>query len=133
MKVFLGGTCNGSTWRDELIPRLKIDYFNPVVTDWTPQCQAEELRQRETCDYALYTIISQMRGIYSIAEVVDDSNKRPNKTILCLLMDGFDEHQINSLYPLAGMVARNGAVVVYSLEAAAFWLNHTHISHHVAR
>ena len=30
-KVFLGGTCNNSTWRDELIPQLKIDYFNPVV------------------------------------------------------------------------------------------------------
>ena len=32
-KVFLGGTCNESTWRDELIKKLKIDYFNPVVDD----------------------------------------------------------------------------------------------------
>ena len=44
-KVFLGGTCNESTWRVELIPLLKIDYFNPVVEDWTPECQAEEERQ----------------------------------------------------------------------------------------
>ena len=34
-KVFLGGTCNNSTWREELIPQLKIDYYNPVVKDWT--------------------------------------------------------------------------------------------------
>lgn len=34
MKVFLGGTCNESTWREKLIPMLKIDYFNPVVKDW---------------------------------------------------------------------------------------------------
>ena len=46
MKVFLGGTCAGSTWRDELIPQLKIDYFNPVVADWTPECRAEEIRQK---------------------------------------------------------------------------------------
>lgn len=31
MKVFLGGTCNNSTWREELKPLLKIDYFDPVV------------------------------------------------------------------------------------------------------
>ncbi len=32
-KVFLGGTCNGSLWRDALIKKLNIDYFNPVVPD----------------------------------------------------------------------------------------------------
>ena len=34
-KVFLGGTCNDSLWREELIKKLEIDYFNPVVDDWT--------------------------------------------------------------------------------------------------
>ena len=41
IKVFLGGTCNESTWRDEIIPLLEeagIDYFNPVVEDWTEDC-----------------------------------------------------------------------------------------------
>lgn len=40
-KIFLGGTCAGTTWRNELIPILDkflIKYFNPVVDDWTPQC-----------------------------------------------------------------------------------------------
>lgn len=43
MKIFLGGTCCETTWRDELIPYLEkanIEYFNPVVKDWTPECQA---------------------------------------------------------------------------------------------
>ena len=40
--VFLGGTCNNSTWRDKLIPLLKIDYFNPVVEDWTEEAQQIE-------------------------------------------------------------------------------------------
>ncbi len=31
MKVFLGGTVSDSKWRDYLIPKLEIEYFNPVV------------------------------------------------------------------------------------------------------
>ena len=84
-KVFLGGTCAESTWREELIPLLKINYFNPVVEDWTPECMEEELRQRDTCDYCLYVITPRMLGVYSIAEVIDDSNKRPKKTIFAVI------------------------------------------------
>ena len=90
-KVFLGGTCNESTWRDRLIEMLEIDYFNPVVDDWTEECYQEELRQREICDYCLYVITPRMKGVYSIAEVVDDSNKRPEKTIFCLLTADVDD------------------------------------------
>ena len=36
-KVFLGGTCNGSKWRNELIPSLNVDYFDPVVEDWNEE------------------------------------------------------------------------------------------------
>ena len=42
-----------------------------------------------------------MKGSYSIAEVIDDSNKRPGKTIFCFInKDGkqeFDKEQIKSL------------------------------------
>lgn len=35
MEVFLGGTCaSGTNWREKLIPKLDIEYFNPVVDDW---------------------------------------------------------------------------------------------------
>lgn len=122
-KVFLGGTCNGSAWRDILIPLLKIDYFNPVVPNWTPECQVEEVRQRETCDYCLYVITPKMTGVYSIAEAVDDSNKRPNKTVFCFLEkdDGteFSNHQIKSLKQTVKMITANGARVAYSLEEVA--------------
>lgn len=128
-KVFLGGTCNNSTWRDKLISLLKIDYFNPVVDDWTPECQDEEIRQRELCDYCLYTITPKMTGVYSIAEVVDDSNKRPEKTILCVLDEDdeniFSESQIKSLKQVKEMVKNNGANVFNSLEDIASFLNKT--------
>lgn len=122
-KVALMGTCAESTWREELIPQLEIDYFNPVVDDWTPECQEEEIRQRESCDYVLYVISSEMQGAYSIAEVVDDSNKRPEKTVFCYLEDGFEAHQIKSLKQVAKMVAENGAKVCVSLEDVARYLN----------
>ena len=128
-KVFLGGTCNNSTWRDKLISLLKIDYFNPVVDDWTSECQDEEIRQRESCDYCLYTITPKMTGVYSIAEVVDDSNKRPEKTILCVLDEDdeniFSESQIKSLKQVKEMVKNNGANVFDSLEDIASFLNKT--------
>ena len=127
MKVFLGGTCNGSTWRERIIPMLAIDYFNPVVEDWTEECMAEEIRQRESCDYCLYTITPKMTGVYSIAEVVDDSNKKPRRTVLVILKaDGdmvFSEGQWKSMHALAKMVSQNNCAVFSNLQDAAHYLN----------
>ena len=90
-----------------------------LANNWTPECQVEEVRQRETCDVILYTITCEMIGVYSIAEVVDDSNKRPDKTIFCLLEDGFDARQLKSLEAVGEMVERNGGQFVKSLKEAA--------------
>lgn len=138
-KVFLGGTCNESKWRDDLIELLKIDYFNPVVEDWTPECMTEEIRQRETCDFCLYVITPRMTGVYSIAEVVDDSNKRPQKTLFCFLGEDinpvqqltsmplerlkFDEFQLRSLGQVGKMVVNNGGKHFNTLQEIANFLN----------
>lgn len=111
MKVFLGGTCNGSQWRDYLIEHLKVDYFNPVVSDWTEQHQKEELYQRNTCDICLYVITPKMTGMYAIAEVVDDANKRPDKTVFAILRHDcttvFKESQGKSLEAVLELCKRN--------------------------
>jgi hypothetical protein len=126
-KVFLGGTCNNSSWREKIIPLLKIDYFNPVVKDWTKKCQEIELKERKICDFCLYTITPKMSGVYSIAEVVDDSNKKPEQTVLVLLRKDenliFTEAEWKSLTAVANLVAENNAWVFYSLEQAADYLN----------
>lgn len=122
-KAFLGGTCGESTWREELIPKLEIEYFNPVVEDWTQECQEEEVRQREVCDFVLYVITSEMEGVYSIAEVVDDSNKRPEKTVFCFIEDGFNESQIKSLEQVNKLVKENGVTVFNKLEDIATFFN----------
>lgn len=126
-KVFLGGTCNGSTWRDELIPLLGINYFNPVVKNWTPERQAEEIKQREECDYVLYVITPKLTGLYSIAELIDDSNKCPERTLFCyLVVDGnniFNNAQLSSLKAIRDMVIRNDAFYFDSLSDVADYLN----------
>ena len=126
-KVFLGGTCNESTWRNRFIIMLDVDYFNPVVDDWTEDCMKRELEERQNCDICLYTITPKMTGVYSIAEVVDDSNKRPNKTILIVLRDDgnqrFTEGQWRSLMSVARMVKANGGEVFDNLKAAALYVN----------
>lgn len=112
MKVFLGGTVNGSKWREVIIPLLKIDYFNPVVDNWDDEAYKKELIERETCDYCLYIITPKMKGIYAISEAVDDSNKRPEKIIFHFTKkdDGitFDGHQIRSLDKTGVMIENNG-------------------------
>jgi hypothetical protein len=125
-RVFLGGTCNGSTWRDKLIPMLDIEYFNPVVDDWNEEARLEELTQRNECDFVLYVITPEIKGVYSIAEVIDDSNKRPWKTIFAILLEDtelFDPQMLHSLYATADMVKLNLGSVFYSLEDIADYLN----------
>lgn len=126
-KVFLGGTCNESQWRESLKPLLNIGFFDPVVDDWTPECMKEELIQREACDYCLYVLTPKMTGVYAVAEVVDDSNKRPEKTIFCYLeYDArmqFSPGQIKSLEQVGKMVMDNGGSVFGDLFSVAKYLN----------
>lgn len=126
-KVFLGGTCNESTWREKLIPMLKINYFNPIVPDWTEECQKEEERQKEICRYHLYVITPRMTGCFSIAEVIDSSNKFPDNTILCILdrdgAYGFDKPMEKSLRAVENMAHKNGAHCFKSIEEVANFLN----------
>ena len=127
-KVFLGGTCNESKWRNELIPLLKIDYFNPVVEDWTPDCQAEEERQKnEECNYQLYVITPRMTGVFSIAEVVESAITKHDKTVFCIITkDGsleFNKRQLMSLNAVGNMVKKYNGVWCQSLVEVADYLN----------
>jgi hypothetical protein len=74
----------------------------------------EEIKQRQECDLCLYVITPKMTGVYSIAEVVDDSNKRPAKTIFVRIReDGgqkFTNSQWKSLGAVANMVYINGGL-----------------------
>jgi len=129
--VFLGGTCNKSNWRETLLKLLdpsKVDAYNPVVSNWVYDIHGPlELLKRKTSDYVLYVLTPKMTVVYSIAEVVDDSNKRPNKTLFCILPedDGvlFADVQLESLKATKKMVSDNGAKVFDTLQEVADFLN----------
>ncbi len=130
-RVFLGGTCNESNWRNEIIDRLKIDYFNPVVDDWNDECYKRELYEKEVCKYLLFVITPRMTGVYSIAEVIDCSNKFPERTIFCYLPEDdsngeyyeFDYGQRLSLDRVGEMVVNNGGYWCETLDDVITLLN----------
>jgi len=109
MKIFLGGTCADSTWRDNLIPLLdngKIDYFNPVVEDWTEKAQEEEERQKwEECDVHLYLITPEMKGFFSLIEIMD-SIAQGILTFFIFYRDGWDEAQLKSMVAIEKLLKK---------------------------
>jgi len=119
LTLFLGGTCGDSNWRDDIIPLLeheKLSYFNPVVSDWDNAAQENERLIKESpLTVELYFITSDMLGVFSIAEVADSSNKKPNKTILYIQRNGFDVGQLKSLDAVADLVTNNNAYVSTSM------------------
>lgn len=130
-KVFLGGTCNESAWRDRLIPMLKVEYFNPVVEDWTPECQQEEIRQKnEICDIHLYVITPKMKGVFSIAEAIESAMTANKKCVFCILgidgSDEFDKSQIKSLEATGSMVERHGGIWVKHFDDLPNIINEIH-------
>jgi len=127
MKVFLGGTWNGSNWRDKFLKTLKMDYFNPVVENWNEEAQKREDLEKVSCDFCLFVITPKMTGVFSIAEVVDLSNKSPERTILVILDQDtneiFVESQMKSLKAVAKLVENNGSKVFYNLYSCCNYLN----------
>lgn len=131
-KVFLGGTVNNSTWRNEIIPRLEIDYFNPVVEQWNEKAYKQELFERENSDYCLYVITPKLTSFYSVAEVIDDSNKRPEKTIFCFLKEDKDKKftpfQIKSMTAIGKMVKKNGGKWFEDINEVIDYLNKKNVA-----
>jgi hypothetical protein len=71
--VFLGGSCNPTTWRTEIaIPLLEaagISYYNPQVDDWTPELVAIERQAKAEALNWLFVIDGHTRAIASMVEI----------------------------------------------------------------
>lgn len=111
-KIFLGGTCAESKWREELQPELqkrKINFFNPVVENWTPECQQREEEEKKICNCHLFLITPEMKGIYSIAEIVDSVYKHLDSGFVWFAVledDRWPEFQKKSLQATIDLVGR---------------------------
>lgn len=126
--IFLGGTCNESTWRDDFISYLKkyncpYTWFNPVVEDWTEECKLEEDYQKEHCKISVFCITPKMTGVFSIAEMVEAAITKPDSTyIIIRRIDGEDTWtpgQMKSLKAVRDLCRKYGAHCHASLVGAA--------------
>ncbi|CAF3389877.1 unnamed protein product [Rotaria sp. Silwood1] len=72
-EVFLGGSCNPTTWRyEQAIPYFQlrsISYYNPQVANWTPDLVEIEHNAKESAEILFFVIDHDTRSLGSIAEV----------------------------------------------------------------
>ncbi|XP_059049354.1 uncharacterized protein LOC131844466 isoform X2 [Achroia grisella] len=71
-EVFLGGSCNPTTWRSDIaIPMLKtmgITYFNPQVDDWSTELIEVEHRAKAAARAFLFVLDSETRAVAASVE-----------------------------------------------------------------
>lgn len=79
--IFLAGSTGRGhvDWRKQYYSLSDFNIFNPIVSVWTDLAKQREKEMRESADILLFTINGN--NCYSIAELVDCSNKRPDATI----------------------------------------------------
>ena len=70
--VFLGGSCNPTTWRIETaIPYLEthaVTYYNPQVDEWYPELIEIEEKAKRNSTIKFFVFDSETRGIASLVE-----------------------------------------------------------------
>ena len=131
MKVFLGGTCADSTWREHLIPQLSIDYYNPIVEEWNEEAMLAEEAAKENSDYFLFCLTPQYEGLYSFAEVIDASYHFGKQVLFCYLEEDsrtWTQEELIALEYIGGIVAQNGGLWINHLEEVADFLNSTGVT-----
>lgn len=112
--IFLGGTCAGSSWRDEISPELEkrgFKLFNPVVENWTKECQEAEEQAKTECDTDLYLITPEMKGVFSIAEMIDSAYRKGSSGGFCFVgilgkEEDWGKSQFESLKSTVNLVNR---------------------------
>ncbi|GLG99492.1 Uncharacterized protein GBIM_05949 [Gryllus bimaculatus] len=86
-EVFLGGSCNPTTWRHDIaIPMLKrlgITYYNPQVSHWGPELIELEHQAKQNAAVLFFVIDNQTRSVASIIEAAHMSG-RHRKLILVI-------------------------------------------------
>lgn len=71
-QVFLGGSCNPTTWRHDIaIPFLKkhgITFYNPQVSNWRPELMEMEDQAKQTAELLFFVVDNQTRSTASMVE-----------------------------------------------------------------
>ena len=128
--VFLGGTVNASTWREALITKLEVEYFNPVVKDWSPEDVQRENIAKANAAVRLYVITPKQHGAYVYVEMTANvfEHKSDQKVVIVFLDEDagmtFDKHQISSNKAIINELSKNPEVEFFdNLNDVATFIN----------
>ncbi|XP_045761156.1 uncharacterized protein LOC123864617 isoform X2 [Maniola jurtina] len=93
-EVFLGGSCNPTTWRSDIaIPMLEkmgITYFNPQVDDWSTELIEVEHRAKAEARALLFVLDSETRAV---AASVEAAHLAAAPRDLLLVLRPYSRHQ----------------------------------------
>ncbi|CAD6997805.1 unnamed protein product [Ceratitis capitata] len=88
VEVFLGGSCNPTTWRaDVAIPALNelgISFYNPQVSDWTPDLIELEHRAKEKARVLFFVMDSETRASAGAIEAAHIAGQNCKQLVLVL-------------------------------------------------
>jgi len=71
-KVFLGGTCNNSKWREIFLQHTQSPelYFNPVVKNWNREVEGKIQLTKYQLPFHVYVITPLQKGFISFFEIL---------------------------------------------------------------
>lgn len=130
--IFLGGTTKidendpSSNWRETLCKNLTVDYFNPVVKEWTDKAKYVEDNAKRLAAYHVYVITPYFKGGYGFCELTKEAIESP-KTTFVLFLDcdkkQFDKDQVKSNNAILDLLKPYGVRSANSLSELCNMLN----------
>lgn len=103
LTIGLFGTCGSSTWRSEFIKEYEkenINYYNPQVKDWRPECSIEEAKHLATDKIIVFPITSETYGEGSLSEVgfsILNAIRLDNTRYFIVLIDDYLNDDLDDL------------------------------------
>ena len=102
--VFLGGSCGNTTWRQDIIipvlDKYNIQYFNPQVPNWTPECIAIENNAKKIASDYIFYIDSNTPSLASVLEILALPHIYPNRKVYVtieLFKNSSDENLVKDI------------------------------------
>lgn len=124
--VGLFGTCGNSQWRkapEEKLKGLGIEFFDPVVANWTPECAEKEAKHLKNDRALLFVVTSETEAYGSLAETgwAELSTKANGRKAFFVLEDYKEvdkpvdpKHAANRARKLVKAHAKENGASVYS-------------------
>ncbi|XP_046570432.1 uncharacterized protein LOC124278705 [Haliotis rubra] len=123
-QVFLGGSCSGTTWRQEkAIPYLKLQsltFYNPVVNNWRPELIELEDRAKQAAQLLFFMIDNHTRAVVSMVEVAYLVGSR--RQVVLVYNDSWEKVILNGECPSSrelGDIVRARTVLIDIVERNA--------------